>query len=216
MAGWHHHSRCPTECLTIWKYGGTTRTSPRIHEDVPRVFSLLIYIDLRRPWEVRCRHSKDTLLAVVKTIQWPHEVDHHACQHLSLGFRKAQCSSHKGLPIRVGIWTSALGWLSLLFQELPLRKLYLAQLGLYFFHLPFAGNNGVMNLPSRCIISPWLIKRCFPTCYWLWNVIMISYNSHNGSVLNKILAKTISVSEHVLNKTPGILGTREGVMKNDI
>ena len=70
----------------------------------------------------------------------------------------------------------------------------------YFFHLPFAWNNGIINLPlGVCYLFIGLLKNIILYATGLW--IIINYNSHSELVLNKLLAKTISVSEHNLPLT---------------
>lgn len=53
----------------------------------------------------------------------------------------------------------------------------------YFFHLPFAGNNGIINLPfGVCYLFIGLLQDIILYATGLW--IIINYNSHSELVLN--------------------------------
>ena len=97
-----------------------------------------------------------------------------------------------------GSWKSGPGWISCLPWDPTSWKRYTStKFELYSFHLPLA----------ETIV--WLIYHWLGVCYFsvgfglLRNIIlyaigMCSYNYHSKHVLNKLLAKTILVSEHNL------------------
>lgn len=68
----------------------------------------------------------------------------------------------------------------------------------YFFHLSFAWNNDIINhCFGVCSFFTGLLRDIILYAIGLWNM-SINYNSHSEAMSNKLLAKTISFSEHNL------------------